>query len=334
MSNACLIIGDRGIGDMVLVHSLIQTLKAQEPGNPIDLVATEHNKDVAYLLPEVREVLVRPSKAASKHPMIRLETLPQHIRVFSNLFRKIKAQGYSKAYILRANKKDMLVPYLARIPQRIGHLSNRYSKVLLTDTYADTEPQHQSRSLAMLGHPPYASFDVPMPALSIPENAVSMLPRNLQEMAETQALVAICPGGSLIDKKWPASSYGKLGDWLMQKRFQVIILGGSEDQAMAKQIINHLSSGKIYDLTGRLSLMENLTLLSRCRALISNDTGLMQAGAALGITVLGILICSDPVKWRPIGPKANYISAIADKGTTSENPPSVGQAITKLESLL
>ena len=318
MAGATLIMGDQAIGDMILSHGLLQTLKEQEPDIPIDLVATERNASIAMLFPEVREVFVRPGKTTAAFKIDRrlltyLKRLPLRALAFPGLLHQIKRGNYSKAYMLRFNPKDAWGPYVAGVPERIGYLRTKNSHVLLTKSYAEPRhPQHKSRSIAMLGYPEGASFKSPTPVLSIPSDAPVPLPSNLLPLVDSGKLVAFCPGGASDDKKWPAASFGKLAGYLLAQDFQMIILGSSEDRVVAQHIVEHSPTGSVHDLTGRFDLMETLTVLSRCHALVSNDTGLMHAAAALGIITLGIFMATNPVEWRPLGPAAHYVSTYVD----------------------
>ena len=343
MGGATLVVGDLGIGDIIVSHGLLQTLKEREPDYPIDFVTTERNSSIPLLFPEVRKVLVRPGRAAGGFKidgnlLAYLKRVPLRAFAFPRLLRQIKRGNYSKAYILRFNPKDAWGPYFAGIPERIGYLRTKNSHVLLTKSYAEPEqPQHKSRSIAMLGYPEGASFEVPAPSISIPVDAQVPLPSGLLELAKHGKLIAFGPGGTRDDKKWPASSFGRVAAWLLEQDFQMIILGASEDQAMAQHIVEHSPTGSVHDLTGRFDLIEVIKVLSRCHALVSNDTGLMHAAAALGIITLGIFQATNPIEWRPLGPTAHYISTYLDgceTGKVKLEPPSADQVIAKLEGLL
>jgi glycosyltransferase involved in cell wall biosynthesis len=52
----------------------------------------------------------------------------------------------------------------------------------------------------------------------------------------------------------------------------------------------------VRDLTGTLSLPDTAALLSRCAALVSNDSGLMHLGVALGIPVFGVFGITSPAR--------------------------------------
>lgn len=105
---------------------------------------------------------------------------------------------------------------------------------------------------------------------------------------------------------------------------------------MAQDIVEHSPTGSIYDLTGRFNLIETIKVLSRCHALVSNDTGLMHAAATLGIITLGIFMVTNPIEWHPLGAAANYISTYVDgcdTGAVERRPPTPEQVIAKLEEM-
>ena len=55
------------------------------------------------------------------------------------------------------------------------------------------------------------------------------------------------------------------------------------------------------DLTGRTSLLEMVEWIRRCEMMITNDTGPMHVGAALGKPVLGLFGPTDPRQTGPYG---------------------------------
>lgn len=52
--------------------------------------------------------------------------------------------------------------------------------------------------------------------------------------------------------------------------------------------------GQVRDFTGRLNLADTAALLRQCRALVSNDSGMMQLGVALGVPTFGIFGLTSP----------------------------------------
>ena len=300
MSAPTLVVGDRGIGDMVLAHSLLRALKAQEPGNPIDVVATPANEAIAGMFPEVREVLVLDNKPGEFDLKPRLA-----------LLREVRRRKYAKAYILRHYLKDTYIPWLARIPRRIGWYGGEHRHLLLTHTLPnELMPDHMSCQLAALAHPAGSDFELLEPQLPRITMEDKELPAESIEILQAGPTAAICSGGvSLRNKIWPAGNYGAVVGWLAERGYGVLLLGSDDDREQAKQIIAASPAGAtLANLTGKCSLPTSLAVLSRCRLLIADDNGIMHASAAMGLPTLGIFGTTIPGLWAPVGKEAHYIA--------------------------
>ena len=300
MSAPTLVVGDRGIGDMILAHSLLRALKAQEPDNPIDVVATPANEAVAGLFPEVREVLVLDNKPGEFDLKSRLA-----------LLREVRRRKYAKAYILRHYLKDALMPWLARIPQRIGWYGGERRHLLLSHVLPDELlPDHSAHQLAALAHPAGSDFELLEPQLPRITMDDKELPAEALEVLAAGPTAAICSGEvAPRGKMWPSSNYGAVVGWLAEQGYGVLLLGSTDDREQAKQIIAASpSAATLADLTGKCSLLTSLAVLSRCRILIADDNGIMHASAAMGLLTLGIFGTTIPELWAPVGKEAHYIA--------------------------
>ena len=313
MSAPTLVVGDRGIGDMILAHSLLRALKAQEPDNPIDVVATPANEAIAGMFPEVREVLVLDNKPGEFALKPRLA-----------LLREVRRRKYAKAYILRHYLKDALMPWLARIPQRIGWHGGERRHLILTHTLPnEMMPDHMSRQLAALAYPAGSDFELLEPQLPRITMEDKDLPAEALEVLAAGPTAAICSGGiSARDKIWSAHNYGEVVSWLAEQGYGVLLLGSADDQEQAKQIIAASPPpATIANLAGKCSLPLSLAVLSRCRALIGDDNGLMHASAAMGMVTLGIFGPTSPKLWAPVGRAAYYLA-----------PPEVSKSVGTVTS--
>lgn len=299
MLKPTLVVGDRGIGDMILAHSLLRALKAQEPDNPIDVVATPANEAIAGMFPEVREVLVLDNKPGEFDLKPRLA-----------LLREVRRRKYAKAYILRHYLKDALMPWLARIPQRIGWYGGEHRHLLLTHILPnELMSGHCARQLAALAYPAGSDFELLEPQLPHVTMEDKELPAEALEVLAAGPTAAICSGEvSPRGKMWPSSNYGAVLGWLAERGYGVLMLGSDDDREQAKQIIAASPAGAaLADLTGKCSLLTSLAVLSRCRILIADDNGIMHASAAMGLPTLGIFHITLPDIWRPLGRQAYYI---------------------------
>lgn len=78
----------------------------------------------------------------------------------------------------------------------------------------------------------------------------------------------------------------------------VIVVGGDEDRRTDGTYFGrpYAWPAHVRDVTGALSLPDTAALLSRCAALVSNDSGLMHLGVALGIPVFGVFGITSPAR--------------------------------------
>jgi heptosyltransferase-2 len=119
----------------------------------------------------------------------------------------------------------------------------------------------------------------------------------------TSPLVAIAPGAAYGGaKRWPAHSYAALASSLSRDGATVVIVGGPGDAAAARDVIARVDrAGRLLNLTGRTDLPALAGVLVRCRALVSNDSGAMHLGAALGVPVTALFGPTDERATRPLG---------------------------------
>jgi len=120
--------------------------------------------------------------------------------------------------------------------------------------------------------------------------------------------VGLAPGAAYGPaKRWPPESFAQVA-YRLQKEFAVnlVLLGGPEDREAALAVQDH-SPAQILDLTGRTSLRQALMVLSQLKVLITNDSGLMHAAAALGVPVVAIFGSTDPRTTGPFSSRAKVL---------------------------
>lgn len=114
--------------------------------------------------------------------------------------------------------------------------------------------------------------------------------------------VLFIPGGSAhrLDKRWPVDRYGELGKILYDRGFDIVILGGPQESAEARQIQRYV--GKARDLTGRTDFARIAILGAKAALVVGNDTGPLHLAAATGApTIVLFSRASDPNLSAPRG---------------------------------
>jgi lipopolysaccharide heptosyltransferase II/tetraacyldisaccharide 4'-kinase len=138
-----------------------------------------------------------------------------------------------------------------------------------------------------------------------------------EEIVAAAALLKNCPGegpwaglspGAAFGpaKRWPPERFAELGKGL-EKEFgaRLVLLGGPEDRDAAAAVKEKLPEAM--DLAGRTTLRQALGVLTQLKLLITNDSGLMHAAAALGVPLVAIFGSTDPVATGPFTRRATVL---------------------------
>jgi len=122
-------------------------------------------------------------------------------------------------------------------------------------------------------------------------------------------VAVLCPGAEYGPaKRWPAEHFAALATRLLADGFQVWIVGSPNDKDAAAELLRHLGTiaeeRRVRDLTGRTDLGTAIDLLSLARVVVSNDSGLMHAAAAVGAPLVALFGSSSPIYTPPLAASA------------------------------
>ncbi len=110
--------------------------------------------------------------------------------------------------------------------------------------------------------------------------------------------VAIMPGASHPNKVWPKERFEDICLRLRDKGVSTVTLGGPSESWVGMAD---------FDLSGKLGVLESGVILRASKALVTNDTGLMHLGGAVGTKVVGIFGALTPVTHYPPGTQNRLI---------------------------
>ena len=108
--------------------------------------------------------------------------------------------------------------------------------------------------------------------------------------------MALGPGSVGESKRW--TYYPEAARLLVQRGFDVWVVGGPGEKALAQEIVS-VGGGGVRDLTGT-DLRNGVLAMAAASVAISNDSGLMHIAAAIGTPTMGIFGPTDPYLWAPL----------------------------------
>ncbi len=293
-----LLVAPQWIGDAVMAQPLVTLLAAR--GEQVTALGLPGVAAVLRAMPGVAEVV----SAAFAHGRL-------DFRLRRALAAQLRPQRFDRAYILGNNVKSRLVPWLARIPQRIGWRGEA-AGLLLTEALDHRKPRGEGLSLS-----PVACR---IPAADAPDSRPDMRrhyallageagrgelpePRLQVDVAQAAALaerfglppgwIALCPGAEYGPaKQWPLPHWVELARLARDAGRAVAVLGAARDAAAGRAIAEQARG--VHNLCGQTNLDEAVALLASAGGAVSNDSGLMHVAAALAVPTVGLYGSTDP----------------------------------------
>jgi len=221
------------------------------------------------------------------------------------LARQIEGR-FDVAYVLPNSLKSALLPWLARIPKRIGYLGEARVGLLT----------HRLKNFPKQQRPPMVAF---YSALSGEPDVAADRPRLQIEAARCEAALrqqglargayyVFVPGAEYGPaKRWPPARFADLAQRLDQP---VLLLGSGKEAALGDEIAQLANAGRrptCRNLAGRTDLLDAFGLIAAARAMVSNDTGLMHVAAALDVPQVALFGSSSPLHTPPLSDKAQVV---------------------------
>ena len=113
-------------------------------------------------------------------------------------------------------------------------------------------------------------------------------------------VVVLFPGGSKEHNYWPVGNYAALlGHWPSSPPPVFVTLGTEADRPRTSALIE-ASSEPIFDLTGKLTLMQTAAVLEKADLYLGTNTGPMHLSTALGTRTIAIMNHHELIPcWEP-----------------------------------
>ncbi len=290
MSLHSLVIAPQWIGDAVMSEPLLARLA--ERGELLTVAALPWVAPVYRTMPQVGAVIELPFAHG------RLDW-PARRRVARELRGRFDA-----AYVLPNSIKSALLPWLARIPLRVGYQGEgRWG--LLNRRIANVE-----------GRPPMVAYYSALASEPPQRDERPRLRFDGARLAAATAHVGVEPGAYWVfapgaeygpAKCWPPAHFAALARLLhTDGGLPVLLLGSAKEAALCKAIAQQ-AGGACEVLAGALPLIDAMALIAAARGVVSNDSGLMHVAAAFGVPQAAVFGSTSPEHTPPLNPNARVL---------------------------
>jgi ADP-heptose:LPS heptosyltransferase len=108
--------------------------------------------------------------------------------------------------------------------------------------------------------------------------------------------------------EWPIEKYAIVANDLLERGFSVIFTGTEKDGIYIRTFIPQHEN--CIDTTGKLTLDQLISLISKCDALVACSTGPLHLAGVLGLQTIGLYSPKRPIhpgRWKAVGENVQII---------------------------
>lgn len=254
-------------------QALFQHFDAGYIREPTWLDKTKFKKDMFYryrflkaIYLESYETVINPTFSRDKRNDDSIVRAASADRIFGMVANQENVRSYEKGY-------DQKI-YSALFPNTQSPLFEFYRNQLFTEWV--------TRSISIISNTRLVLTYLPQLTISIPENCF-----------------VVFPGSRSPGRIWPSDNFIRVSKYLYENYGWTAIVCGTKSDARYTQAFCTAYPHPFLDLTGKTSLLEMLSILSKSKCLLSVDTGSVHLAAAAGCPVFGIFNGSQYQRFAP-----------------------------------
>ena len=313
------------MGDVIHNMAVVSDIHANFPDAQIDWVVETSFVEIVKLNPSINKI-IPVAMRRWKRALFSCQTW-QEICSFK---RQINAQKYDAIIDTQALLKSAII---ARLANGISHGPNTHTAReplagLLYDHGYDISPKihaltrYRMIAAQALGYVLPNSlpiYNLHLKESSLPESIQGQIPQNYVMVLHSTARDA---------KLWPVKNWESLGNYLASKGLGMLLPWGNDDEQARSNLIAASLTNAI--VLPKMNLNQLAILISKAKAAIGVDTGLMHMAVAFNIPTLAIFC--DTYVWQA-GAKPSIGSKAITIGGKSACP-SVQEAISAFSELM
>jgi heptosyltransferase-2 len=282
------------LGDAVMTTPALAGVREGFPDARIVLLARPLVAELFRHHPDVDEVMVyeRPGRHEGALGRLRLGA-------------ELRRRGFDGALLLQNAFDAALIAFLGRIPERAGYPTDarRFLLTLPVPLPPGIHERHDVEYYLCL----LDGLGIPRPVPTALKLAVTGEER--EAMAARLASLGIERGAPIVTinpgatygsaKRWYPDRFAAVADTLSAEWGAGVVLVGSTAEAPLANEIEAAMRNPSINFAGKTTVRELMALLSLSSFLVTNDSGPMHVGAALGVPLVAIF---GPTDWRRTSP--------------------------------
>ena len=287
-----LIVSVNWLGDLLFMTPAIRAIRRAHPNAHIAALSPRRGMDLLQGNPHLDAVIPMPEGRGIAH-----------LAGWRPLIRRLRAERFDAAFLFHRSFTRAAVAWAAGIPERIG--TRTLKRGWLLTTAVEIPPKDSVHKIdgflriveAAGIRPDGRHYDAGL--LPEDEQSAAALARELG-IGPSDRVVALHAGANWLLKRWPSRNFAALADALSERHgARVLFIGGEGDLPLIRGIAQRMRSRPLV-AAGRTTFRQMGALLKQTRLLISNDSGPLHLGVAVGVPVVALFGPTNPKLTGPV----------------------------------
>lgn len=285
------------LGDAILALPAIQKLKELNPDSQIDVLCIPETEEIFSASPSINKVNVIDKKN-------------QHKSLFKTykFIKQIKVNNYTKIYSSHRSLRTALIIMSLEVRETYGFDISSLMHVYKNLVKYELSKHEVQRNLDLIGfNYDQESWKI-LPEIYITAETKNKINLFLTDDNLNSGFIAIAPGSVWNTKKYPAEYFEELLKHFIDENEKVVLIGSKKDSVDCSVIASKFND-KVYNASGKFTVIESIELLKRAKFLISNDSAPTHMAMCADIKTLTIYCSTVPeFGFYPYNKKSSYIS--------------------------
>lgn len=287
------------LGDAVLSLPMVGLIKQRWPGATVDVVTDPAHGDLWRTTAVDTVFTLSPNRFSRPDSRGWLSAL---IRCGLGLRRR----RYDLGVDIRGDSGDALLLCLAGVPVRLGWTAGGRWRLLThrAQRMAGRAEWQSRRVLLATYDAAFAGMQWPLDGhLSVPAAVCEAVRGRCAALPGNGPLIVVHPGAGTPAKRWPGEQWATLLAALLHRPdIRIVMVGGTQEQALAQALVPAGGSPRLVDWTGRLNLLELAALCAEAALFIGGDSGPAHVAGAVGTPSIVLFSGTNRVSsWKPPG---------------------------------
>ncbi len=283
--NNILVLQTAFIGDAILALPLIQVLKKNYPQSSIDVIVVPRTLDIFSHHPAISSIIAY-DKRGKDNGLIG----------FWRIRNQLRAKNYDLIIIPHRSIRSALLAWLLKSNVRIG-FDRSAGRLLFTRIVHYNPNDHEiDRNLSLLSPLSLRIIKSELPHVYPSAEDAQVVDEVLDSfgLKGEKHIVTVAPGTIWNTKRWPPDRFAAMCKQLSSECSAILLVGGKEDSVMCEEIAVLSKAKNVFNVAGKLSLLQSAELIKRSHVLISNDSAPMHLAVAVATPVVAIFGATVP----------------------------------------